>query len=535
MVFDYLNNFNLRMKKVGYYSLLLRSSIMKNNWQKYGFDDYDERENLIFTILLYIMEQSLKKEICTLDSIADFIDEVNELYFKKSLTYEEEKDLAEFIINSIICNDGNVRYYNGFNYEKEKYEEINVNYLLTEIVDLDGVRRVKYSLTDEGYNMLLGTLEIEENLKISIHEMIFKLHLDRAEYNKAVDDIKSIFNLFRIRVQKMEEDIQKIKDNPLSYSNLDYEKVTKGNLELMQESKEKYKLHKEVVESRIKEFLEKEINLSELTEQEEKNLESLRSIKRYLNKTIDEDQRILKKHFELKEVYSKELEDISKMSIIKRFNVNTEVYEKILDDINKLDNIEVFLRPLFINNLNKLYNINKALQYQASIRKTKEDTEIEILGLDENDLEKEREKRKLEKLEKYKKVIKIILEKANINKELYLSELNNLIDYNEEIKKELIPTVEIFREVIIEFLKIKEIDIKLILQERKNSTEMGELDFQINKSVIEVIEDNENFSNIKKINISKALDKDDLKIKSVINELGEVKDFICSEVYFKIN
>ena len=74
MVFEYLNNFNLRMKKIGYYSLLLRSSVMKNNWQKYGFDDYDERENLIFTILLYIMEQSLKEEICTLDDIANFID-----------------------------------------------------------------------------------------------------------------------------------------------------------------------------------------------------------------------------------------------------------------------------------------------------------------------------------------------------------------------------------------------------------------------------------------------------------------------------
>ena len=535
MVFEYLNNFNLRMKKIGYYSLLLRSSVMKNNWQKYGFDDYDERENLIFTILLYIMEQSLKEEICTLDDIANFIDEIDDLYFKKNLTYEEEKDLAEFIINSVICNDGNVRYYNGFNYEKGKYEEININYISTKIIDLGGVRRVNYSVTEEGYNMLLGTLEIEENLKISIQEMIFKLHLGKAEYNKAVNDIKSIFNLFRIRVQRMEEDIQKIKDNPLSYSNSDYEKVTKGNLELMQESKEKYKLHKEVVESRIKEFLEKEINLRELTDQEEKNLESLRTIKKYLNKTIDEDQRILKKHFELKEIYSKELEDISKISIIKRFNLNNEVYEKILNDINKLDNIEVVLRPLGRNNIIKTYNINRALSYQAAIRKTKEDNDIVILGLDENDIEKERERRKLEKLEKYKNVIRVILEKANINQELYLSDLNNLIDSNEDIKRILIPTVEIFREVLIEFLKIREIDIKLISEERKNSTEMGELDFQLNKSIIEVIENDKSFSNIKKIHISKALDKDDLKIKSVFNELGEIKNFVCSEVYFKIN
>lgn len=51
MVFDYLNNFNIRMKKIGYYSLIFRNSIMKNNWKKYGFDEYDEQENLIFTVL----------------------------------------------------------------------------------------------------------------------------------------------------------------------------------------------------------------------------------------------------------------------------------------------------------------------------------------------------------------------------------------------------------------------------------------------------------------------------------------------------
>lgn len=535
MVFEYLNNFNIRMKKVGYYSLLLRSSFMKNNWQKYGFEIYEEQENLIFTVLLYIMEQSLKEEICTIDNITEFIDEINDLYYKKNLTYEAEKDLAEFIVNSIICNDGNVRYYKGFNYEKGKYEEINVNYLITKIVDVDGVRRVTYSLTDDGYNMLLGTLEIEENLRISIHEMIFKLHLEKAEYSKAVEDIKNIFNMFKIRVQKMEEDIQKIKENPLSYSNSDYEKITKGNLNLMKESKEQYKLHRQVVEERIKEFLDKEINLSELTKEEEKNLNSLRAIKKYLNKTIDEDQRILKKHFELKEIYAKELEDIAKMSIIKRFSLNNELYEKVLEDINKIDNIELFFRPLFKNDIPKIYNINKAFQYQNPIRKNKEENNLEILEFSEEYIEKERQKKQLEKLEKYKTVINTILEKVNISGEIYLSELNELIIEDENIKSKLIPTVEIFREVIIEFLKICEIDIKSILEERKNNVEVGDLDFQITKSVIEVIESNKKLKNIKKIYVSKALDKEDLVIKNVINDLGEIKNFICSEVYFKIN
>lgn len=534
MQFDFLNNFNIRMKKIGYYSLLIRSSYSKTNWKKYGFFNYDEQENFLITILLYIMEQSLKEEVCTIDNITEFVDIINEMYYKKSLTYEEEKELVEFTINNIFCNDGVVRYYSSFNYEKDEYEEININYINTKMIEIDGVRRVTYFLTDDGYNMLLGTLEMEENLKISIQEMIFKMHLDKAEYSKAVDDIKNIFKLFRIRVQKMEEGIQRIKENPLSYSNADYEKITKGNLELMRESKKKYKMHRDIVEERIQEFVEKEIKLRDLTKEESDNLKNLESIKGYLNKTIDEDQRILKKHFELKEIYSKELEDISKMSIIKRFNLKNEVYDKILDDIKRIENVDEFLRPLFISNIPKVYNINKAFQYQNPIRKSKVESDLENLEFSNEDKEKEIEKKRLERLMKYKGVIRGILEKAIINGEIYLSELNMITKKDNDFKLELIPTVEIFREVIIEFLKNTVIDINIIKEERKNNLEFGELEFQLNKAILEVIDETESLKKVKGISVSKALDREELKIELVLNELGEIKNFICSEVYFKI-
>ena len=44
--------------------------------------------------------------------------------------------------------------------------------------------------------MVLSTMEVENNLKLTINEMLFKLHLEKADYNKAVDDIKNnIINL----------------------------------------------------------------------------------------------------------------------------------------------------------------------------------------------------------------------------------------------------------------------------------------------------------------------------------------------------
>ena len=93
-----------------------------------------------------------------------------------------------------------------------------------EIVYLDSdVKRTSYRLTEDGYNLLLSTLEIENNMKLTIHEMIFKMHLEKQSYDKAVDEIKNVFNLLRIQLQKIQDAMLRVRRNALSYSVSDYE------------------------------------------------------------------------------------------------------------------------------------------------------------------------------------------------------------------------------------------------------------------------------------------------------------------------
>ncbi|HCR40710.1 MAG TPA: hypothetical protein DIW41_07395, partial [Lachnospiraceae bacterium] len=60
MDLDFLNDFTKRMKSIGSYGLLFKNSIQKGTWKQYGIDTLYEQTNLIFSVLLYIMEQSLK-------------------------------------------------------------------------------------------------------------------------------------------------------------------------------------------------------------------------------------------------------------------------------------------------------------------------------------------------------------------------------------------------------------------------------------------------------------------------------------------
>ena len=78
------------------------------------------------------------------------------------------------------------------------------------------MRRTSYYLTEEGYNMVLSTMELENNLKLTVHEMLFKLHLEKADYGRAVNDIKNVFDQLRIQTQKIQEAMQRIRQNALS-------------------------------------------------------------------------------------------------------------------------------------------------------------------------------------------------------------------------------------------------------------------------------------------------------------------------------
>jgi len=242
---------------------------------------------------------------------------------------------------------------------------------------------------------------------------------------------------------------------------------------------------------------------------------------------------VLKKHFNLKEVYGKELENISKMSLIERFNFRTEVYDKILDDPNKLDNIYIFLKPLFKMQPKKYYNINKALEYQKPVKKS-ETEEDEVIPFDENQLVEAENRKRAEKLEKYKGVVEILLELSMERGKISLKEINSLIKNSETLMNTLIPTVEIFREVIIEMLKNRTIDIGEIREERKNSVESGEIEFQLNKTILEIIDANPDFNRIEKIKVEKILGSEDVKLEGLRNEIGDVKNFICSDISIEV-
>lgn len=92
---DFLKNFEQRMKFVGRYALLCSNSFGKQQWKDYGIETRDEQMNMLFTLLLFIMEYSLREENCTMDDIAAFVEDISYEYHAKKLSFEPESGLCK--------------------------------------------------------------------------------------------------------------------------------------------------------------------------------------------------------------------------------------------------------------------------------------------------------------------------------------------------------------------------------------------------------------------------------------------------------
>ena len=531
MHYDFLRQFQIRMKKVGAYAVLFKNSLAKTSWKSYGFELYYEQTNLIFSVLLFIMEASLKEEVCTIDDIANYIDQLNMNYYKKQLSYEQAKELATFIVDVALCNDGKPMYFESYNYEEEKYENIYISFVANKIVYIENeVKRTSYYLTDEGYELMLSTLEVDSHLQLTIQEMIFKLHLEKATYDKAVDDVKQIFNLLRIQFQKIEGAMRKIRQNALLYSVEDYKEVVVQNLDIIENTKEKFLGYRENIRRRVEELEEKDITIQKLEQVERENLGYLKIIETYLNQALDEHQRILNSHFDLKSLYTRELEGLTQMSMIQRFNLRTELYDQVLKNPMILDEMDCFLRPLFSQPLAKTYNLNKCIELQRPLSKKVKEEEF-FTTVEEESLEDFINQKKQEKLDLYRDSLKVLMTYASQPSGVMLADLNQ--NLSEEEKASLIPSVEIFKELIIELLQAKEIDLDSWRQERAQNFSENSLDFQLSTCLLDVIELYFPNKQLREIRVYRLEEDSVVTFKNIADESGRKKTIKCSNVYIE--
>ena len=544
-MYDFLDNFQQRMKNVSASALLHRSVVYKDTLSStYGFTEYDEQINLVYALLRYIMDRSLKEEYCTLDDMAVFLEEINLEYFKKDINRDSYIALANFIVNDIVLNDGNMTFFNCLNPDKKDFNKV--------YVQLIGHQRTResnmatYYLTDEGYNLLLSTFEFEDNMNLTVQELIFKKSLENKDYDKALNDVKNIFALSKKQVQQLLDNIVRIKENIMTFTAEDYEKSIQDSITVIKEQDDKFKAHKEEIEKREQDLRDLHLEQEDSLDNEEKmdifsKLEKLGEIKKELSRITFEHSKIINVHFEFKEVYTKALLSSIEYSKKEMINIKEDVEDLIIKDLSNLELIPLLMSPLYVKNIEKQYNLNSCLIPQKD-KKVNDDSSTEVsLFMNEEEYLKEKEekeKKNREKNERYKNVIKTLFDYGVNNNTTF--KLSDIIDYLEDTESSdidlLIPDVYILREVLIELLFMKDFTIEQLKKDIKKMTKdsNGDFSFEPLRIIVDLVNNVKDFKLINSIKIKKPLDKemitigkDDKTLKALnIEFIFELKDYV---------
>lgn len=531
--FEFLKYFETRMQAVSHYSILCENSFRKDTWQKYGIESHDMQMNLLFMLLLLIMEYSLREENnCTLTEMSDFVGDITNQYFEINLTGKESLGLTKFMINDIFMNDGRPMIFRAIDTDNGKWQDIRISFIRHDIREEDGTKITYYFLTDECYKMLFSTKEMEDNMRLEISELIFKRHLERADYSRAVEDIKSYFQQIRKEIINTETSIIQIKRNALNYSSEDYKKQIDQNQNIIHSTRAKFIGHREFVTSKIKEFEEKNVTIEHLSEKEQLNLRNLRTIDRWLQKSLAEHQRIFGVNFDLKKIYGEELERAALRDEVNTFPIRKELYDKVLENPAFLLNIDKILSPLFFGSVNKIFNLEKMLECQKKQIQEKDDSSVIMLEFNTEEYKKEQEEKRKKKQKMYEDMVRVFLKFLVKYKEYDLSMLNKEcagID-----RKHLTPNLEIFKDVLIAFLSAEESDIEALKKEQKKSLVEQSDSFSLNETILELVKEKE-FQNIKKISTLPAIDKNEKVIfeKIKCDETGRLTNLRCPNIIFK--
>ena len=151
------------------------------------------------------------------------------------------------------------------------------------------------------------------------------------------------------------------------------------------------------------------------------------------------------------------------------------------------------------------------------------------MDFDEEAWEAERERLRKEKRKKYQDSLSIILSAAMEKGRIKLSELKDMVQRDEIALKQLIPTIDVFKEIMVELLKSRELDIPMLRQERRlNFTDNGEV-FEPNIMILELLEHINGGTSVRRISIVRK-GNGKVLFQGIEDEQGNIRTIRCSEV-----
>ena len=362
-------------------SIGIASSIINRKGKKTELESlFDENEltNIIVSTLLFIMEKTLEENNqCELHHIEAFLDALLSEYHGKKLSRDRLKELASYIIRDILQNNGVKLGYTLMNYTGRTTEEIIIRLISDKIVEENGIKKIVYFLTNQGYEFLFRMREMDEEIQLTIEQLKLKEYIKRKKFSSAVRQSAELINFVRQKKKDIEAFVLSIRQNIHSVDVEKFEALIKSTYAMLSEEYDTMQDIQKMI-SLAEEKIKEEFSMSKSFEDRLYKAKSeIQEITHNIGVVITEQRDLIINRHSLTELYMDTIKKSFEFSFEKRYDFeeiilyNLERYENVLDKCITL------LQPLTLPAKRKLMGIGQIFEPQTIIKEAEgEDTHL---------------------------------------------------------------------------------------------------------------------------------------------------------------
>ena len=389
-MFDFLENFEKRMEWIG-----ITNSIINRKGKNTELENLfaeNELTNIIVSVLLFIMEKTLEENNeCEMHHIEAFLDDLTRIYYSKSFSKSQLKDIASYIIKDILQNNG-VRYtYTLVNYTKKSSDEITIRLIADKIVDENNERKIVYMLTNQGYEFLFRMREVDEEIQLTIEQLKLKEYIKRKKFTSAVRQSVELITFVRQKKKDLENFILSIRQNIHNVDIEKYEALIKSTYAMLTEEYETMADIQKMIDMAEEKIKEEFHAGADFEQRLAKAKSEIREIHHNIGVVITEQRDLIINRHSLTALYMDTIKKSFEFSFEKRYDFE----ETILMELEKyhyvLDNCLSLLKPLLLPSVNRFLGIGSIYETQT-IFKDVENQESHLLEIEEYDDSQEKER-----------------------------------------------------------------------------------------------------------------------------------------------
>lgn len=409
-MYEFLEGFHQRMQLIGVVDALINRRNKKVELEHPIGDK--EFENLIFSVLVFIMEKTLtEEEECTIKTISVFVEHVLEEYYHYPKAKDQALPVTEYIIKTILQFEGKNTYYPVMNYETKEWTELRIKLLNEKVEDRPQGYVSVYSLTDQGYDFLFRTKEVDNEISFSVEEFKLRELIKRKNYRKALQQSSNLVQMVRQKKRDLEQFIQAARGNIMDLDLTKFDELISSTYKLLQEE---YKTLGEIQnmvrrsEGRIREDYEKR---GELTDDLRKAQMEMKRIVSNLALARKEQAHLINSREGSYKILKSTLEESFQFSTQRRYDFEKEILKPMerMEEERTKDLWKIFT-PLF--HVEPYRHLPLSLFYKPQGKLSEEASEDPVGILVEEmkeDVEKERNEKRSEV---YLNILKSMVEEA---------------------------------------------------------------------------------------------------------------------------